>query len=63
MCRESYVTDKKKWVSKFAGHWKDDRSAEEIIDDLRSNRIFNRVEVRGITNHLDQLNPSILKNK
>lgn len=57
------VTDKKKWVSPFAGHWKDERPAEEIIDDLRNSRTPNRVEVRGITNHLEQLNPSNLKNK
>lgn len=41
MCRERYVTDKIKWVSQFAGRWKDDRSAEEIIDDLRNSRTSN----------------------
>lgn len=63
MCRERYVTDKIKWVSQFAGRWKDDRSAEEIIDDLRNSRTSNRVEVRSVLTRFERLNPFNLKNK
>ena len=30
------------WASQFAGKWKDSRSAESIIEDIRSNRTSNR---------------------
>lgn len=63
MCRERYVTDRIKWVSQFAGHWKDERSAEEIINDLRNSRTSNRAEVRSMPTHFERLNPSNLKNK
>ena len=32
----------RKWVSKFAGKWKDDRSADEIVADIRKARTTNR---------------------
>jgi len=31
-----------KWALTFAGRWKDDRSADEIIEDIRTSRTFNR---------------------
>ena len=30
------------WASKFAGEWKDSRSAESIIEDIRNSRTSNR---------------------
>ena len=30
------------WVSQFAGEWKDSRSAESIIEDIRNSRTSNR---------------------
>lgn len=30
------------WASEFAGKWKDNRSAEEIVDDIRKARTTNR---------------------
>ena len=30
------------WASEFAGKWKDDRSAEEMIADIREARTINR---------------------
>ena len=30
------------WASQFAGKWKDSRSAESIIEDIRSSRTSNR---------------------
>lgn len=31
-----------KWTSSFAGRWQDDRSADEIVDDIRASRTTNR---------------------
>lgn len=31
-----------KWALTFAGRWKDNRSADEIIEDIRTSRTFNR---------------------
>ena len=33
---------KEKWADQFAGAWKDNRSAEEIIADIRNARTSNR---------------------
>ena len=33
------------WADRFVGAWKDDRSAEEIIDDIRSARTANTIDV------------------
>ena len=30
------------WASQFAGEWKDSRSAESIIEDIRNSRTSNR---------------------
>lgn len=32
------VSEKKNWVSRYAGRWKDDRTADEIVDDIRNDR-------------------------
>jgi len=34
----SEQTEHKGWTRSFAGRWQDDRSAEEIIDDIRASR-------------------------
>ena len=36
---------KKGWASRFAGAWKDSRSAEEIVRDIRSARTTNTFDV------------------
>ncbi len=36
------VADDTHWASEFAGKWKDSRSTEEIIDDIRQARTTNR---------------------
>lgn len=36
------TTDESHWISDFAGKWKDNRSAEEIINDIRESRTTNR---------------------
>ena len=33
------------WADRFVGAWKDDRSAEEIINDIRSARTANTIDV------------------
>ena len=38
-------TDSKNWANRFAGAWKDDRSAEEIINDIRECRTTNSREI------------------
>lgn len=35
-------THESNWVSQFAGEWKDSRSAEDIIEDIRNSRTSNR---------------------
>lgn len=35
------VTLKPSWTKNFAGRWQDDRSAEEIIEDIRASRNAN----------------------
>lgn len=35
-------TDETHWASEFAGQWKDDRSADEIVADIREARTSNR---------------------
>ena len=35
----------KGWASRFAGTWKDSRSAEEIVSDIRSARTTNTFDV------------------
>ena len=42
---EQPVSDKKGWASRFAGTWKDSRSAEEIVRDIRSARTTNTFDV------------------
>lgn len=39
---EDVSNTKKGWASRFAGCWKDERTADEIVDDLRSARTSNR---------------------
>lgn len=36
----------KGWASRFAGTWKDSRSAEEIINDIRTNRTTNTIDIK-----------------
>ena len=33
------------WADQFVGAWKDDRTADEIINDIRSSRTANNFEV------------------
>ncbi len=33
------------WADRFVGAWKDDRSADEIVNDIRSARTANSIEV------------------
>ena len=42
---EQPVSHKKGWASRFAGTWKDSRSAEEIVEDIRAARTTNSFEV------------------
>lgn len=35
----------KGWASRFSGKWQDSRSAEEIIEDIRSARTANSIDV------------------
>lgn len=39
------TSNKKGWASRFAGIWKDTRSAEEIVSDIRSARTTNSFDV------------------
>ena len=39
------VPHKKGWASRFAGTWKDSRSAEEIVEDIRAARTTNSFDV------------------
>jgi hypothetical protein len=32
------------WADRFVGAWKDDRSADEIVSDIRSARTVNRID-------------------
>lgn len=41
LCLKKEDAAEKKWASRFVGCWKDERTAEEIVDELRS-RTFNR---------------------
>jgi len=42
---EQAASHKKGWASRFAGTWKDSRSAEEIVSDIRSARTTNSFDV------------------
>ena len=42
---ERPVSHKKGWASRFVGTWKDSRSAEEIVRDIRSARTTNNFDV------------------
>ena len=33
------------WADRFVGVWKDDRSTEEIVDDIRSMRTANQIDI------------------
>ena len=37
--------DSKDWANRFAGAWKDERSADEIISDIRESRTANSREI------------------
>lgn len=39
MTREDALLD---WTSEFAGQWEDDRTADEVIEDIRGARTSNR---------------------
>ena len=34
--------EKTNWADEFYGAWDDSRTAEEIIDDIKNSRVFNR---------------------
>ena len=34
------------WADRFVGAWKDSRSADEIVDDIRSARTANTIDVK-----------------
>lgn len=34
--------DASNWTSEFAGRWEDDRTADEVIEDIRGARTSNR---------------------
>lgn len=34
--------DTPNWTSEFAGRWEDDRTAEEVMEDIRGSRTSNR---------------------
>lgn len=36
------ASDTSNWTSEFAGRWEDDRTAEEVVEDIRSARTSNR---------------------
>ena len=33
------------WADRFVGAWKDDRSADEIVNDIRSARTANEIDI------------------
>jgi len=33
------------WADRFVGAWKDDRSADEIVNDIRSARTSNKIDI------------------
>ena len=49
IANEQTTTLKKGWASRFAGTWKDSRSAEEIVRDIRSARTTNTFDVEKKT--------------
>ena len=42
---EPATKPRKGWASRFAGVWKDSRSAEEIVDDIHAARTANTFDV------------------
>ena len=34
------------WADRFVGAWKEDRSADEIVSDIRSARTTNNIDVK-----------------
>ena len=43
---ESKQSPTEKWADRFCGAWKDSRSAEEIVSDIRSFRTANDIDVQ-----------------
>lgn len=39
--KEEHVTGTN-WTDSFAGKWQDDRDADEMVEDIRKSRSFNR---------------------
>lgn len=39
---EDDTLDASNWTSEFAGRWDDDRTADEVIEDIRGARTSNR---------------------
>ena len=33
------------WATRFVGAWEDDRTADEIVDDIRSARTTNNIDI------------------
>ena len=40
------VKDESGWADRFVGAWKEDRSADEIVSDIRSARTTNNIDVK-----------------
>ena len=39
---EDNTLDALNWTSEFAGRWDDDRTADEVVEDIRGARTLNR---------------------
>jgi hypothetical protein len=44
--KEEEADTGKGWTEKFAGKWKDDRTSEEIIEDIRAARNAHMREIK-----------------
>lgn len=42
LCNTKDISDNKSWVSRYAGCWRDDRTTDEIINDIRNDRTSNK---------------------
>ena len=39
---EDYTLDALNWTSEFAGRWDDDRTTDEVVEDIRGARTSNK---------------------
>ena len=42
----------KRWADRFVGEWKDDRSADEIVEEIRSARTANTIDTEQFVQNL-----------